>query len=60
VFQATLEKVQTVIKYPGPTPENSTIREDDKNTWKFEEKWSSGSNILGLIVASLVHSLSSG
>ena len=53
-LQATLEKVQTVLKYPGPTAENATIREDDKTTWKFEEKWSSGSNILGLIVAALV------
>ena len=50
-----MEKVQTVLKYPGPTSENATIREDDKTTWKFEEKWSSGSNILGLIVASLVN-----
>ena len=54
IIQACLEKVQTVLKYPGPTAENATIQEYDKNTWKFEERWSSGSNILGLIVASLV------
>ena len=54
IIQACLEKVQTVIKYPGTTPVNSTIQEEDKDTWKFEENWSRGSNILGLIVASLV------
>jgi malate synthase len=38
----------------GFRADTATIREDDKTTWKFEEKWSSGSNILGLIVAALV------
>ena len=57
IIQATLEKVQTVIKYPGPTPSNSTIQEDDKDTWQFSENWSRGSNILGLIVAALVRNI---
>ena len=42
LVQACLEKVQTVIKYPGATLENATIREDDKLTWKFEEKLAPG------------------
>jgi len=48
LVQACLEKVQTVIKYPGPTLENATIREDDKLTWKFEEKWAPGVNFTNI------------
>jgi hypothetical protein len=52
-LQACLEKVQTVVIYPGNTSPDSPIKEDDKDTWKYEETWSSGSNILGLIVSAL-------
>ena len=57
VVQAALEKVQTEIKYPGPTLANSTIQEDDKETWQFAENWLRGANILGLIIASLVRNI---
>ncbi len=38
----------------GEVPENSSIDVNDTLTWKFEHRWSEGSNILGMIVASLV------
>jgi len=54
VVQACIEKVETVLRYPGPTSGNATILENDKSTWRFEEKWTSGTNVIGLTLASLV------
>jgi Na+/H+-dicarboxylate symporter len=54
IFQAMLEKSQTVLIYPGKTDLNDSVLEDDKLTWTFEEKWTSGTNILGLIIVSMV------
>ena len=55
IIGATFEKVKTEIIYPVPNPNpNSTIQEDDKNSWDFKFVMGGGSNILGLIVASLV------
>ncbi len=53
LVQACLEKVQTVIKYPGQTLENATIREDDKLTWKFEEKWAPSVNFTNIFYQQL-------
>jgi len=59
IIQASLQQYKTEIVYPG---ENKTIDEDTgaiidpavKTTWMFKSMWSNGTNILGLVVFSIV------
>jgi len=55
IIQAATQQYQTAILYPGDTYKNET-REDpeDKNTWMLSSKWSNSTNILGLVVFSIV------
>jgi Na+/H+-dicarboxylate symporter len=55
IIQANLQQYQTVIVYPGNQYDNKTGRDpDDKNTWKVEKNWTNSTNILGLVVFSIV------
>ena len=54
IVQAWTGKSQTELEYPRRTNQTSTIKEDDKLTWNFIQKWSPGANFVGLIAASLV------
>jgi len=59
IMQATLQQYKTIIIYPGEKnitdpKTNLTIYPDDKYTWNFGKYWSDSSNLLGLIVFSIV------
>jgi len=59
IMQATLQQYKTELVYPGEgnkTDEDTgaMIYESDKNTWMFKSAWSSSTNILGLVVFSIV------
>merc|ERR1719418_54372 len=59
IVQATTQQYKTLIIYPGEeivtdSKTGLTIDPDDKETWNFKKTWSNNSNILGLIVFSLV------
>ena len=59
LLQATLQQYKTVIIYPGENittdPDSGlTIDPEDQYSWQFKEEWTSGTNLLGLIVFSLV------
>ncbi len=49
-----MEKSQTVVVYPGQTEANGSIVEADRLTWDFQEQSIHGTNILGLIIVSMV------
>ena len=57
LVQATLEKTQTVVLYPGQLEVNSSMLETDRMTWDFHDQPIHGTNILGLIVVSMVRHL---
>ena len=57
IVQATVQQYQTMLIYPGPgvTDDNGIIRnETDRTTWKYKGAWSNSTNILGLVVFSIV------
>ncbi len=57
IVQATMQQYRTTLIYPGPgnkEMDGYTIKEDDKSTWMFKSEWSSSTNILGLVVFSIV------
>jgi len=59
IVQANLQQYKTVLQYPG---ENITIDSDtgatidpaSKTTWMFKSEWSNGTNMLGLVIFSIV------
>ncbi|XP_023347924.1 excitatory amino acid transporter 3 [Eurytemora carolleeae] len=55
IIQANLQQYQTSIIYPGEEFNNITGEDpDDKNTWKVTSNWTNSTNILGLVVFSIV------
>jgi len=59
IIQAALQQYKTELVYPGETEKTdaetgATVNPDDKTTWRFKPAWSDGTNILGLIVFSIV------
>lgn len=54
IIQAATEQVKTELIYPGATGPNDSIQEGDKHTWNFQTMWAPNTNILGLVVFSLV------
>ena len=57
IIQATVQQYRTSIIYPGPGVreiKGFTVNETDKDTWEFEGKFSNTTNILGLVVFSIV------
>jgi len=59
IIQASLQQYKTELIYPGEKDmiDSSTgalINATDKSTWRFKSKWSNGTNILGLVVFSIV------
>jgi len=59
IIQAGLQQYKTVLIYPGEenTTDPSTgapIYPHDKSTWMFKSDWSNGTNILGLVIFSIV------
>ena len=56
LVQATLEKTQTVVLYPGQLEVNGSMLDTDRMSWDYREQPTHGTNILGLIVVSMVSS----
>ena len=57
IVQATMQQYRTTLVYPGPGKKDMggyMIDEQDKDTWMFKGDWSSSTNILGLVVFSIV------
>lgn len=57
IMQATMQQYRTTLVYPGDQ-DNSTgevlANLTDKYTWDYEKQWRDNSNLLGLIVFSIV------
>jgi len=59
IMQATLQQYKTVLIYPGEnitmdSDTGATIDPANKTTWMFTSEWSNGTNILGLVIFSVV------
>ena len=53
IVAATMQQYRTVLIYPGEHPDPPK-KESNKNTWDFKGEWTNGTNILGLVVFSIV------
>jgi len=59
IIQAGLQQHKTELIYPGEemkvdSSTGATIDPNDKSTWMFKSAWSNGTNILGLVIFSIV------
>eukprot|EP00090_Calanus_glacialis_P030538 TRINITY_DN4930_c0_g1_i1.p1 TRINITY_DN4930_c0_g1~~TRINITY_DN4930_c0_g1_i1.p1 ORF type:complete len:494 (+),score=139.84 TRINITY_DN4930_c0_g1_i1:271-1752(+) len=59
IIQAGLQQYKTELIYPGEEESidmdtGATIDPADKSTWMFKSAWSNGTNILGLVIFSIV------
>merc|ERR1719334_847974 len=59
IIQATVQQYKTELIYPGESKyedeaTRATVDPQDKKTWMFKSAWSNSTNILGLVVFSIV------